>query len=264
MHKPLHFLNVALCLLLLVLGFPMTVFATENTDTSSQKIATNEVTGYEIYLDDWAQLLTPSEEQNLCKDMEPISTYGNVAFVSIEYNPYYSVEEYAKNYGYSHFGNESYTIFVIDMDYRKICVYSDGDIYNTITTAYARTITDNIYTYASDGDYYTCAYHAFEQINTLLEGRTIAQPMKYISNALLSIVLALLINYFIVMTVSRSRKASDSQLLDGIYRKVEIRNPRVDFLNQTRRYSPQPKSTGGAAVGGRSSGGSGGGGSHSF
>lgn len=268
----LIFLKTTLCLALLLLGFPMIAFAAENTDTSTHKMMTNETTGYEVYVDDWAELLSPSEEQDLCKVMEPITTYGNVAFVSIESNPHYSAEDYAESYGYSHFGNESYTVVVIDMDYREICVYSDGDIHKTITSAYARTITDNIYTYASDGEYYTCVSRAFEQINTLLEGKKIAQPMKYISNALLAIALALLINYFIVMRVSRSVKASNAELLNGIYRKVDIHNPQTEFLNQTKRYSPQSTSSSGARSGGRIGGGfsgggggsRGGGGSHRF
>lgn len=273
MRKQLQCLKITLCLMLLLFVLPTLAFAAESTDASSQKVTTNETTGYEIYVDDWADLLSPSEEQNLCKVMEPITAYGNVAFVSIESNPHYSAEDYAESYGYSHFYNESYTIFLIDMDYREICVYSDGDIHKTITSAYARTITDNVYSYASDGEYYECASHAFEQINTLLEGKRIAQPMKYISNALLAIALALLINYFIVMNVSRSVKATNAELLNGIYRKVDVHNPKTEFLSQTKRYSPQNTSSNGARSIGHSGGGfsggggggsRGGGGSHRF
>ena len=268
LKKLQHSYIIALTLILCI-GIPSTTFASETTDNS--RVAYNEETGYEIYIDDWAQLLTPSEENDLQKVMESISTYGNIAFVSIDSNPHYSVEDYAEDYGYSHFGNDSYTLFIIDMDYREICVYSDGEIHKTITKAYARTITDNVYSYASEAEYYTCAYHAFDQINSLLEGRSIAQPMKYISNTLLSIVLALLINYFIVMSASRSVKASDAQLLDGIYTKVDVKNPTTEFLHQTKRYSPQSssssgsRSSGGRSGGGFSGGGSrGGGGSHKF
>ena len=231
----------------------------------------SEDTGYDIYIEDHADLLTQSEKNDLRKAMEPISTHGNVVFLSIADNPYYSAEDYAEDYGYSHFGNASYTIVLIDMDCREICIYSDGALYKTITSAYARTITDNIYRYASDDDYYKCAYTAFDQINSLLEGKWIAQPMKYISNALLAIALALLINYFIVMHVSRSVKASNAELLNGIYRKVDINNPRTEFLTQTKRYSPQNNSSSGARSvgggGGFSGGGGGsrgGGGSHRF
>lgn len=275
MRKTLRYFVTYLLAFVFCLSLSTDFFATENTNTSSGRVAYNEETGYEIYMDDWAALLSPSEEDNLRKAMEPITAYGHVAFVSINDNPNYSVTDYAEDYGYSHFGNDSYTLVIIDMEYRKICVYSDGKINSTITTSYANTITDNVYAYASDGDYYSCAYHAFDQINTLLEGRRIAQPMKYISNALLAVVLALLINYFLVMNVSRSKKASTSQILNGIYSKAEVQNPTIELLHQTKRYSPQSSSSSGARGGGRIGGGSmggfggggrsgGSGGSHSF
>lgn len=264
MRKITTTLRLVLLSLLLCFGLPTVFFASESSEDTNNRVAYNEQTGYEIYIDDWAELLTPSEEDALRKTMEPITTYGNVAFISIDYNPTTSVENYAKRYGSQQFGSESYTLFMIDMDYRKICVYSDGAIYDIVNEDYAETITDNVYRYASDEDYFECATQAFEQINTLLEGNNIAQPMKYISNALLAIVIALLINYIFVMFVSRSRKATDSQLLNGIYAKAEVKNTSIDFLHQTRRYSPQSSSSGGGGGGSHGGGGGGGGGSHSF
>ena len=264
MRKPFQHLGLLLFTLVIFLGMPVTYFGAESGMTASEPYAYNEDTGYEIYIDDWADLLTPSEEDELMNMMGSITTYGNAAFVSIDVNPESSVIDYAENYGYAHFENDSYTLFIIDMDYREIYIYSDGELYNTITTAYANTITDNVYSYASDEDYFTCAYEAFFQMTTLLDGGSIAQPMKYISNALLSIVLALLINYFIVMFVSRSAKASDTELLRGINKKVTIIEPTKTFLHQTKQYSPQ--SSGSRGGGGRSGGGRarGGGGGHSF
>ena len=229
---------------------PDIYYAAESGMTTSEPYAYNEDTGYEIYIDDWADLLTPEEEDELMNIMGAITAYGNAGFISIDSNPEDSVETYAQNYGYAHFGNNSYTLFVIDMDYRKVCIYSDGEIYNTITTAYANTITDNMYSYASDGAYFDCASEAFLQIATLLDGGSIAQPMKYISNALLSVVLALLINYFIVMFVSRSVKASETELLRGINKKVTIIEPTKTFLHQTKVYSPQQRSSGSRSGGG--------------
>ena len=268
MHKKWH---VFLC----ILNTFLLVLSGSSTMIASEAISHNTKTGYGVYIDDDAELLTASEENDLCQAMEPITAYGNIVFVSIASNSYSSVEDFAADYGYSRFGNESYTLFIIDMDYREIFIYSDGEIYETINDGYAYTITDNVYTYASDGTYYECAYHAFEQILTLLEGRSIAQPMKYISNALLAIVLALLINYFIVMHTSRSVKASNSELLSGIYTKVNVKNPTKKFLHQTKRYSPQntdsnngarSRSSGGFSGGSSGGGGGsrGGGGGHKF
>lgn len=235
------------------------IFAYEHDDTYSyDSVWQNSQTGYEVYIDDWADLLTPSEETQLLEVMKEISAYGNVSFVSISENDYYSTERYAEHYYYEHFEYDSGTLFLVDMDYRYLWIYSDGAIYDTVTISYANTITDNVYTYASDEDYYTCADTAFGQILRLLQGQRIAQPMKYISNALLALVLALLINYFFVMFVSRSKKATAKQLLSGTYTKVDIKNARADFIRQTRRHSP--RNTGGSGGGGSSSRSSGGGG----
>ena len=151
---------------------------------------------------------------------------------------------------------------------RNIWIYSDGSIYSTITTAYANVITDNVYTYASDKDYFTCANKAFIQEAALLHGRRISQPMKYISNALLAIAIAILINYFIVRQTSRVRKASDNEIVNGVFANNAFNNVSVNFIRQTRTYSPRSSSSSGSS-GGHSGGGgggghSGGGGGHSF
>ena len=56
------------------------------------------------------------------------------------------------------------------MDNRNIWIHSNGAINRTINKAYAETITDNVYTYASDADYYICAMKVYEQEYTLLQG----------------------------------------------------------------------------------------------
>lgn len=226
----------------------------------------NQDTNYEVIIDDQADLLTDAEEADLLEDMKPITEYGNVAFVSISDNPYHSTETFAREFYRQYFAQNSGTVFLIDMDHRYIWIHSDGAVYKRITTSYANTITDNVYSYASDQDYYDCASNAYEQIYTLLEGGKIAQPMKYICNLLLAIILALLINFFIVMWYSRSKKASTSEVLTGIYHKVDILNPTVNHTHQTKRYSPQSSGSSGGHSGGGGGGGgrSGGGGGHSF
>ncbi len=250
---------------------PATLLAyTDEYYPDSEPVWENDDTDYEIYIDDLADLLSSREEKKLLETMKPISEHGHVAFVSIDYNPEYDTEDYVEEYYYDHFRHNSGTVFIIDMDERNIWIYSDGDIYDRVTTAYANTITDNVYTFASDEEYFDCANTAFEQINSLMEGKAIAQPMKYISNALLAIVIALLINYISVLLVSRSKKVSDSQLLDGTFFKVNINNPSINFTHQTKEYSPESSdssgssSSGGGGGGGGGGSSSGGGGGHSF
>ena len=215
--------------------------------------------GYGIYIEDDADLLSDSEEAALYYHMEPITAYGNVAFKSISANSS-STASYAKNYYYSMFGSDSGTVFLIDMDNREIYIYSNGAIYKRITKSYANTITDNVYTYASKGDYLTCASKAFDQIATLLDGGRIAQPMKYITNALIAIILAFIINFIIIKVYSRRTKTKNKDILLNIFSKCEIDNANEVFTHHTKVYGP-PSSSGGSRGGG--GGGSGGGGGHS-
>lgn len=232
----------ALLVLLLLLSCCQTVYADDNTkndDAANNKsVWKNPETGYVTIIDDNADLLSAQEEAKLLERMKEISQYGHVAFVSISENPYHDSKDYIEYYYYRSFYNESGTVLLIDMDERYIRIYSDGKIEKTITASYADTITDNVYTYASKKDYFTCADKAFDQILSLLKGQWIAQPMKYISNALLATILALLINYFLVMFLSMSRKPSDTQLINAIHSRINVTNTSVSHTRQTKTYSP--------------------------
>lgn len=224
---------------------------------------TNTDTSYQCLIEDDANLLTQSEEEALLEDMMPITGYGNVAFKSIDYNAT-TTESYIKSYYRQAFGTSSGTVFLIDMDNRNIWIFSDGKIYRTITQSYANTITDNVYTYATKGDYYSCASKAFGQMYDLLEGRRIAQPMKYISNALLALVFALLGNYIRLRIYTRKTKANTAQLVKKMDHHVKYNYQNSVLLHTKRIYDP-PSSDSGSSGGSSSGGGSsGGGGGHSF
>lgn len=262
MKKYIFKAATSICLIVAINVF-MPIYAFANTTyTTNTPVCANEATGYQIYIDDWADLLTQEDEALLLDIMEKISEYGNVAFVSITQNPSHSTDTYAENYYYDHFGYDSGTVFLIDMDERMLWLETGGYMKNTITSSYALSITDNTYQYASNGDYYLCVETAFEQVLTLMEGSSITQPMKYISNALLALAIALLLNYFLAMSLSRSKKANERQILSGIHKNVNIHNARADFLHQTKRYSPQhsgPRNGGGPGGYGGGPGGRGGG-----
>ena len=128
----------------------------------------NPETGYEVYITDGEDLLTDEQEQQLLQDMIPVTEYGNCAFETawVSGTDSYS---YVKS-NYTEYFRESGTLFLIDMGNRQIKLYSSKDVEKTVTPSYADSITDNIYTYASRGDYYTCAQKAFAQEYTLLRG----------------------------------------------------------------------------------------------
>ncbi len=222
----------------------------------------NQETGYQAVLQDEAQLMTSDDRERLIYDMRPITQYGNAAFLSVNENN--SSTSYLAEYAYNAlFGQEPGTIFVIDMYNRQIYVYSYGSMLDVISVAYANTITDNVYKLATNGDYYGCASKAYEQIISLLQGQKISQPMKYVSNALLAIVIALLLNYILVRLTARVSKPTDGQLIEGVFSQKKIGDISPIFVREDRVYSP--RSSGGSGGGGGGGGHSGGGGGgHSF
>lgn len=236
--------------------------------TSVSTCAAKEAsTTYRVVIEDNAELLAEEQETALEEVMKDITAYGNVAFVTVAENSS-SAESFARSYYQRQFGTNSGTLFLIDMDNRKIWIHSDGAVYKVITTAYANTITDNVYRYASDEEYYECAAEAYRQIYALLEGQKIAQPMKYISNALLAMILALLINFGLVCYFTRIKKPKEAEILSNIEKRFESTKPTAVFTHETKEYDPvESGGSRGGRSGGRSSGGGGrsrGGGGHSF
>lgn len=228
----------------------------------------NPDTGYQVWMEDEAGLLTDEQLAELSQTMQGITAYGNAAFVTTDRNAS-STEAFAGSYYMARFGTDSGTVFVIDMDRRNIWIHSDGAVWKVVTAAYASTVTDNVYRYASRGDYYGCAREAFEEIQELLKGQRIAQPMKYISNALLAMILALLANYGLVICCTRLHQPKKRAVLDNIHRKFSYSQLKAAQTHQTRIYDPVSGSSGGGSGGsGRSGSGgggrSGGGGGHKF
>lgn len=224
----------------------------------------NETTGYPVLIEDDAELLTDEEEDDLAELMKEITEYGGVALKTIDYNSR-STQSYIDEYYYDTFGQGSGTVFLIDMDNRKIWIQSNGRIYRIITKSYADTITDNVYKYATNKDYYGCCHEAFSEILTLLQGNRIAQPMKYISNILLSVIIALFIMYFVVRRLSMAKKPEEWELLEATRHQYQLDNPQAVFTHTTKTYDPPSSSGGGGGHGGGGGGGhGGGGGGHSF
>ena len=228
-------------------------------------VYTNPDTGYVIYMNDGNDLLSDAEEKQLISDMIPLTQFGNAGFLSCE-NYSESTAKYSSRMYSSLFGSESGTLFVIDMGQRELYIKSNGAISRTVSNAYSNTISDNIYRYASEGDYYTCASKAFAQVYTLLSGGKIAQPMRYISAALLALILGLMINYLIVRTVSKPRKAGAGEIIDAADVDFRLRDPAAHHINTTKVYSPvrSSHSGGGSRGGGGGFSGGGSGGGHRF
>lgn len=231
----------------------------------------NPNTNYEVVIQDDADLLSDDEINKLIEVMKPITQYGNVAFVTrYEIHGYYETADAAEAYYRKFFNRSSGTLFFIDMARRNIWIFSDGSVYRTITKAYANTITDNTYLYASNGDYYGCASEAFKQINILLEGGRISQPMRYISGALVAFIVAIFANYFVMLFQRKPKVINEVTATKEISKGVTIRKG-FEKVIHSYRYDPSESSSSGGSGGGFSGGGgssgggsSGGGGGHGF
>ena len=226
----------------------------------------NETTNYEAFIDDSANLLSEEEKSLLLEDITPLTEYGHVAFVSIDSNDR-DVDDFARDYYHSRFFTDSGTIFIIDMDNRKIYIFSDGSNYKVITSSKAYSITDNVYLYASEKEYYRCAHNAFKEIKTLLDGGKILEPMRYTSNVFVALTISFLLSFIIVLVKSKTNKVSSKSIENNCNIDYSIANVVANKTGTHKVYSPVESSSGGSSGGGGGGGGggsSGGGGGHSF
>lgn len=221
----------------------------------------NPETDYVVIVEDDADLLTDVEEELLAEEMEAITKWGNVGFKSIDDNST-TAENYLDFYYWELFQEESGIVFLIDMDNRMLWIKCDGKISKIVTDAYCDTIADNVYRYASREDYYGCAQRVYRQAVSLMSGRSIAMPMKYISNALLAVIAALLLNYWIMRRMAKNSMPTQKDWLRNVNSHYSLTNTRADYINTTKTYDPpSSSSSGGSSGGGGGGGGSRGGGS---
>lgn len=172
-----------------------------------------------------------------------MTEYGHAAFVTINENND-SVKQYVKSRYYKLFGEQSGTLFLIDMDNRMIQFYSDGKFASTINNTRSNEITDNIYKYATDEKYFECANEAFNQVNILLRGGKISTPMRHVTNVLMAVCLGLLVN-FLRVSFNRERKVSikeinKKQVVEGVglrERTDFIKNVNSKMISQKRNVT---------------------------
>ena len=222
----------------------------------------NPGNGHRAVICDDADLLSDNEEASLLETMSVMTEYGNVGMITVDDNIYGNTAALSQEKLEDLFGVYSdSTVFVIDMFYREIYIYSEGKMYDEITSSYANTITDNVYKSAHNGYYYDTAHEAFGYMTTILKGGKIAQPMKYISNFLFSVAIGFFICFCVILKRYSIRQASYSEVIGGVDKKIDLPYMRVLLTNTKKIYDP-PSSSGGSRGGGGGS--HGGGGGHSF
>ncbi|MBQ6105191.1 MAG: TPM domain-containing protein [Lachnospiraceae bacterium] len=209
-----------------------------------------------VIIEDGAGLISASDEEYLIGEMEKLTEYGNIALVTINEN-YKTTDVYAELEYEKLFGRTSGALFLIDMDRREIYLEVGGYIGDVISSGKARTITDNVYRYASRGEYWKCARDTFDQVKTLMEGGRIAQTMKYVSNAFIAVLIALLGNFILLRRLNAKKEVSVAELDSANTGRVSFTNCKTDVTS--RKVVVLNNSSGGR---GGFGGGFGGGGGH--
>ena len=230
--------------------------------------------GYEVVIADEEDILSDSEEKELAKLMKELAQYGNVVFYSTSEGGVVEesdADRTADHYYQSLYGNQDGMIFVIDFDnYRQdpdngLCMLwlnGYGSIHRKLTSSQINSIMDNTYNAVSrynDRDWYGYGEKTFEQLIDFFETGKLAEPMKWITNVFLAIILGLMVNFALISYIMRSRKPKDAEVLSGLYQHFQMQGANMILTNTTKVYSPPSSSSGG----GGSRGGGGGGGGHS-
>lgn len=233
-------------------------------DIKQIKSYTNHSTNYTATVDDSADLLSEMEEEKLLEQLKSLTEFGNAVFKSTDVNNYNSVKLYADNYYYDNYGISSGTILLIDMYTRELFIYSNGKNYNIIDDKKGYSITDNVYRYASKSEYYECAKEAFNEIEKLLNGYKINEPMRIICNAIISVVLASFIGFFIVYFKYKLKKTNSYEMLKHSKSSFVVNNIDARKTGTHKVYNPRTDSSsgGGYSSGGGHSFSGGGGGGH--
>lgn len=219
----------------------------------------------QVLIIDEADLLTDYEETMLTEEMQLLTPYGNVMFSSVVLRNGADYEENSEDTYYSYFGNEPGVNFQIDMGNRKLTLSSSMEMDDLIRDE-RDSIVDNIYMFATEGDYYECASECYSEILAVINDEEIAHSMKHIDNAILALLLALLLNFFLAFFLSQKKK-QQAKILGNMAAAsaLAIGAVTVTAGARTRVYDPPSSSSGGSGGGSGGGGGfSGGSSSHGF
>ena len=231
---------------------------------------TNETTGFIAVLDDSGSLLDTAEYDGVWEAMMPVTEYCNVGFYTCSGSDKTYVMDKAKAWANAKFKGTC-TLFIIDMATRQLAVWSSTDGQKTLTQSKGYTITDNVYKYASRGDYAGCAESAFNQMYKVLKGVNVKGPMRVISNALLALLAAILLAYLFIS--ARMEQEVKVSMPDIITTTAAGAGAVIAAKKLTRKVKHSSSSGGGGFHGGGGGGGfsggggggfGGGGGSHGF
>ena len=225
---------------------------------------------YDVYIGDYADLLTDEEENELYYVMADGVDSGNMVFMTTDDAAGYTSKDYIEMvYQTTDVLKDTDTvIYLIDMDNRLLWITGYGSLKKLVTPDYANLITDNVYRYAKSGDFAACAVTGYRQIIQRVNGSRVSGALRGVGNLCIAVIIAEVLCFTFAFVTSAARKAQDKEILDNVERVMNISNPSVKKTSTKKIYDPPSSSSGsGGRSGGFSGGGggfSGGGGGHGF
>ena len=173
----------------------------------------NERTGYYAIIADEADLLSAEEETKLLDEMYPLTEYANIAVYTVD--TYTNLKDYerAKKKRVELFGtNADAAIFTIDMYLRRIVIQRRGNMEKFFNNSRANNITNNVASMATQKKYYSVCSTAMRQMLAVIQERNVPEPMRYLSNGVIALMLGCIAAFVTaVLTSSSLRKKKKNE-----------------------------------------------------
>lgn len=245
------FLSSLLIVFALVFIFPLTAAAA----SSNVKVV------------DDAGILTNKETEELEEYLEELDGTVNYLVVTCDDGAMgSSALEKLDNYYRQEFdAYEDGIAFIVDMDTRRIELQGRNKLQYSLDSGDCTDITDNVYKYASDGDYYNCIYHAFRQADLVANYKFVLRPMRIIVSLLIAIIIGFL-GTFLKAMADRSKENEIKGVPEMFLVGATFKGLANVYDSKKRKVPEQSHYSGGSSGGYHSSGGgfsSGGGGGFS-
>ena len=68
-----------------------------------------------------------------------------------------------------------------------------------------------------------------------------ARPVKYVCNAMLALIIAMLINFVLVNALSHTKKTSEQELVENALGYCRHDEVLIEYLSRTETYSPKKR-----------------------
>ena len=234
-----------------------------NAASASKSVSTaqytNPDTGYQVLIMDDVNLLTAEEKLELVEEMAPLTGYGHAIFWSTDVYTSDGLDQ-ARKKRLECYGYDSASILAINMRIRKINIQSYGDMYKMITDSKARSITDNASKYATAKDYDKFAEEAYSQMYATARGEAIAEPMKYVSFAVISLMAGVILALSIAFSKRFNPLRKPVEAPETVGHGTLMTTPAQLVLVRTETVVVETHVSSGGGGGGGCGGGGGGGG----